>query len=353
MQGWAIVETGAPLQEISAPTPEPKGGEVLLEVTHCGVCHSDLYLQDGYYDLGGGKKLLLSDRGVVLPLVPGHETVGRVIQIGPEATGVSIGDQCVVYPWIGCGDCRRCREGNEQLCLKPATVGIFRHGGFGSHVLVPRAEHLVKLDGVDPAVAATYACSGITAYSAIKKIMPLALDEPIAIIGAGGLGLAAVKILRALKYENIIVADVDENKRRLALSAGATVSVGSKDVDLTAAIIGAANGPIMAVIDFVNSTATANASINALAKGGIFVPIGLFGGDLTIALPMIPLKGLQIRGSYTGSLHELRELIALAKTGALEALPVELVPRAQANDAIDRVRRGAVQGRLVLEAPRF
>ena len=88
MRAWAVVENGAPLKEIELPTPEPKGTEVLLEVTHCGVCHSDLHIWEGYYDVGGGKKMSLKDRGVTLPLAMGHEIVGRVAKLGPDATGV-------------------------------------------------------------------------------------------------------------------------------------------------------------------------------------------------------------------------------------------------------------------------
>jgi len=353
MQGWAVVETGAPLKEVSAPTPEPKGTEVLVEVTHCGVCHSDLYFQDGHYDLGGGKRLSLADRGVTLPLVLGHETVGRVVKFGPDAKGVKVGDHRVVYPWIGCGNCKRCRSGEEQLCLTPGTIGVFRPGGYGSHVIVPRAEHLVDLAGVDPAVAATYACSGVTAYSAIKKVLPLAPDDPVVIIGGGGLGIAAIKILKALKHQAIIVVDVDKAKQEIALQAGATAAVGGKDVDTTAEIIKAAGGPVVGVIDFVNSSSTAKAGLDALTKGGTLVLVGLYGGDITISLPMLPLKGQSIRGSYVGNLQELRELIDLARSGDLEPLPVERVPQAKANEAINRVRKGEVKGRLVLEVPSF
>jgi alcohol dehydrogenase/propanol-preferring alcohol dehydrogenase len=353
MQGWAVVETGAPLKEVSAPTPEPKGTEVLVEVTYCGVCHSDLYFQDGHYNLGGGKRLSLADRGVTLPLVLGHETVGRVAKVGPDATGVKVGDLCVVFPWVGCGACKRCRNGNEHLCLTPATIGVFRPGGYGSHVIVPRPQHLVNIDGVDPAVAATYACSGVTAYSAIKKVMPLDADDPIVIIGGGGLGLNAVKILKALKHQAIIVVDVDKAKQQTALEAGASAAIGGKDVDTTAEIIKAAGAPVMGVIDFVNSTATAKAGFDALSKGGSLVLVGLYGGDMTVSLPLIPLSGRAIRGSYVGSLQELQELVRLARSGDLEPLPVERISQRQANEAIDRVRKGDVKGRLVLESPSF
>jgi propanol-preferring alcohol dehydrogenase len=353
MQGWAVVETGAPLQEVSAPTPEPKGTEVLVDVTHCGVCHSDLYFQDGHYDLGGGKRLSLADRGVILPLVLGHETVGRVAKLGPDAKGVKVGDHCVVFPWAGCGACKRCLNGNEHLCLTPRTIGVFRPGGYGSHVLVRSGEHLVDVTGVDPAVAATYACSGVTAYSAIKKVMPLDADEAIVIIGGGGLGLNAIKILKALKHQKIIVVDIDKAKQETALQAGATAAIGGKDIDITAEIIKAAGGPVMGVIDFVNSSATAKAGFDALTKGGTLVPVGLYGGDLTLSLPMVPLSGRAIRGSYVGSLQELQELVRLARSGDLEPLPVERISHAKANDAINRVRKGDVKGRLVLEVPSF
>ena len=98
MRAWAVVENGAPLKELELPTPEPKGTEVLIEVTHCGVCHSDLHIWEGYYDIGGGKKMSLKDRGVVLPLAMGHEIVGRVVKLGPDASGVKVGDLRIVFP---------------------------------------------------------------------------------------------------------------------------------------------------------------------------------------------------------------------------------------------------------------
>ena len=103
MRAWAVVENGQPLKEIELPTPEPKGTEVLLEVTHCGVCHSDLHIWEGFYDVGGGQKMSLKDRGVVLPLAMGHEIVGRVVNLGPDARGVKVGDIRIVFPWLGCG----------------------------------------------------------------------------------------------------------------------------------------------------------------------------------------------------------------------------------------------------------
>src|SRR5262249_10932785 len=119
MRAWAVVENGAPLQELEFPTPDPQGTQVLVEVTHCGVCHSDLHIWEGYYELGGGKRLSLADRGVVLPLAMGHEVVGRVVKLGPDAKGLSVGDLRIVYPWVGCGTCERCLGEEDNMCLTP------------------------------------------------------------------------------------------------------------------------------------------------------------------------------------------------------------------------------------------
>ncbi|MEY4859692.1 MAG: alcohol dehydrogenase, partial [Pseudomonadota bacterium] len=194
MRAWAVVEAGKPLQEINIPTPEPMGQQVLLEITHAGVCHSDLHIWEGGYDLGSRGYLKLSDRGVKLPLAMGHEIVGRVVKWGPDANdaGLKVGDHMVVFPWVGCGTCDACRDDEDNMCLAPKSLGVYQHGGYATHVLAPEPRHLVPVGNLDPALAATYACSGITVFSAINKVMPMPADEPIVVIGAGGLGLNAI-----------------------------------------------------------------------------------------------------------------------------------------------------------------
>ena len=206
MRAWAVVKNEAPLEEIELPTPEPKGTEVLLETTYCGVCHSDLHIWEGRYDLGGGKVMNLTDRGLTLPIAMGHEIVGRVVKLGPDAKGVKIGDIRIVFPWVGCGTCAACLADEDNMCLTPKSLGVYQHGGYATHVVAPHPRHLVDPGNVDHAVAATYACSGITVFSAIKKVMPLPADEPIVLVGAGGLGLNAIAVLRALKHRNIVVS---------------------------------------------------------------------------------------------------------------------------------------------------
>ncbi|HKM65154.1 MAG TPA: alcohol dehydrogenase [Acidisphaera sp.] len=350
MRAWAVVENGAPLQEIELPTPEPTGTEVLLEVTYCGVCHSDLHIWEGYYDLGGGKKMSLADRGVVLPLAMGHEIVGRVAKLGPDAHGVKVGDVRIVYPWLGCGHCEACVSEADNMCLHPRSLGVYQDGGYGTHVVAPHPRHLVDPGKLDPAVAATYACSGITVYSAIKKVMPIKPHEPIVLIGAGGLGLNAIKLLKALGHQNIVSVDISAEKLETAAKAGAHKTVEASEGNVAKKIMQACGGPVLAVIDLVNGSTTARFGFDALRKGGKLVQVGLFGGDLTISLPLMAIRATAIHGSYVGTVPELRELVELAQEGKLEALPVATVPQSQANDALMRLRDGRVTGRLVLKA---
>ena len=155
MRAWAVVENEKPLQEIEMPTPEPKGTEVLLETTYCGVCHSDLHIWEGRYDLGGGKVMSLKDRGLTLPLAMGHEIVGRVVKLGPQATGVKVGDIRIVFPWVGCGTCAACLAEDDNMCLQGRALGVFQNGGYATHVVAPHPRHLVDPGSVPHAVAAT------------------------------------------------------------------------------------------------------------------------------------------------------------------------------------------------------
>jgi propanol-preferring alcohol dehydrogenase len=356
MRAWAVVENGAPLQEIELPTPEPKGTEVLIAVTHCGVCHSDLHIWDGYYDIGGGKHMSLKDRGVTLPLAMGHEVVGRVAKLGPDAPGgkqgVKVGDLRIVFPWVGCGTCEKCLAEEDNMCLTPRSIGVYQNGGYGTHVIAPHPRHLVDPGTLDPAVAATYACSGVTVYSAIRKAMPLAPREAIVLVGAGGLGLNAIAVLKALKHQNIVVVDISAEKRDAALTAGAHKAVdGSGDgAAVTKRIIDAAGGPVLAVVDLVNGTQTARFAFDALRKGGKLIQVGLFGGELTLPLPLMAIRALTVQGSYVGNPKELRELVKLAQDGTLPALPVATVPQREAYAALMRLKDGKVTGRLVLRA---
>ena len=349
MRAYAVQRFCEPLEVLDTPDPQPKGTEVVIEVTRCGVCHSDLHIHEGYYDLGGGKKLSLADRGVTPPVVMGHEVLGRLVAKGPDApiADSEIGKTFVVFPWLGCGECDTCLRGDDNLCAKPNAIGVHRGGGYAEKCVVPHPKFLVDATGVDHSLAATFACSGLTAYSAVKKVQADKEKDTVLVIGAGGVGQSAINILKMLGYKNIAVADIDPAKRENALKAGATLAVDPREKDALATVQKMPGG-IAGALDFVGAPSTANFGIAALRRTGAYIVVGLFGGDINVSLPLIILRTISIRGSYVGNLAELKELIGFMREGKLAPLPVEEIPMADVNTALERLREGKVRGRLVL-----
>lgn len=348
MRSYQIVAWGEPLERREYPTPEPQGTEVLVRVEACGVCHSDLHIWDGYFDMGDGQRITLADRGVDLPFTMGHEIVGEVVAVGPEAVGAAEGDKRVVFPWIGCGSCDVCLRGDELLCTRPKYLGTRAHGGYSDYVMVPDPKYLVDYSGVPTNLACTYACAGLTAYSALKKVAPLAKDDHFIVIGAGGVGLSAVHIAPAVVDAKMIVADVDGEKRSAARQAGAAETIDNGEDGAVSRILKMTGGGVAAAIDFVGVPATTKFGIDVLRKGGSHVVVGLHGGALPISLPLFPFKMMSVRGSFVGSLEELRELMDLVKAGKIPPIPIEPRPMSETNRTLNDLREGRVLGRVVL-----
>jgi propanol-preferring alcohol dehydrogenase len=348
MRSFQVCVCGQPLQMTTQPTPKPTGSEVLLKMLAAGVCHSDLHLSDGYFDLGGGKRLSVVERGMKLPVTLGHENVGEVIAIGPDAKGVKIGDRRLVDPWMGCGECGVCKRGDEQLCTKPRSLGVFTPGGYSDHLMVPHPRYLFDIGDIPPERAAPLACSGVTTYSALKKVGPTLTTEPTVIIGAGGLGLMCIALHKAMGGHSTVVVDIDPAKRDAALKAGAKAVIDGAAPDAAAQIIAATNGGAWAVIDLVGSSSTARIGIDSLIKGGKLIIVGLYGGDITVSLPPFPMRAITVQGSYTGSLTEIGELIELVKRTGLPPVPVRTRPLDDVNDVLSDLRAGKIIGRVVL-----
>jgi len=349
MRMFQVCVCGQPLKLNEKPTPEPEGSEVLLKVLAAGVCHSDLHIWDGYYELGAGKRLRLEDRGLKLPLTMGHENVGEVVAVGPKARGVKVGDKRLVYPWIGCGTCAVCKRGEDQLCPSPRFLGVYRDGGYATHLMVPHAKYLLPYSAaMQPAQVAPLACSGLTAYGALKKLGPLIKREPVVVIGAGGLGLMCIAILKLMKGKGAIVVDIDPVKRKAAMDAGALAAIDGKAPDALAQLKEAAGGGVWGAIDFVGSEATARLGVDSLVKGGTLIMVGLFGGEITLPLPFIPMRAMRLQGSYTGSLKELSELVKLIGDRSLPLVPTKTQPLEGAQAVIDDLKAGKVVGRVVL-----
>jgi alcohol dehydrogenase, propanol-preferring len=314
-----------------------------------GVCHSDLHIWDGYYEIGGGKKLMLADRGIKLPLTMGHENVGEVVAIGPDVKGVKVGDVRLVNPWMGCGECKVCQRGDENLCLKSSNLGVFSNGGYSTHLLIRSPRHLFDIGSLTPQEAAPLACSGVTAFSAIKKIDPETLkSEALVIIGAGGVGLMGVTLAKKMGAQKIIIVDIDAGKREAGLKAGATAAADGSAADAVAQIQKAAGGAAWSVIDFVGSSATVKLAVDSIIKGGTVIVVGLFGGDITVPTPYLPMRAMTLRGSYVGSQTDMAELLDLVKRTGMPAVPIRTRPLEDVNDTLNDLRAGKIVGRVVL-----
>lgn len=350
MISYDLQEFGAPLVRNEQPTPQPKGSEVLVRVLAAGVCHSDIHIRHGYYDVGNGKRLNMGDRGATLPLTMGHETAGEIIAAGPDAKDAQIGQRVVVYPWLGCGHCKVCARGQENLCIAGKALGVFAPGGYSDHIVVPHPRYLIDIGDMAPEQAAPCACSGLTMYSAIGKVDPAVLrDEHVVVFGAGGLGLMAVGLLKALGNKGAIVIEPDALKREAALKAGAAAAIDSAAPDVLKQAKAAAGGAVWAALDCVGTEQTVGSAMAMLTKGGQLVQVGLFGGKIEISTPLMPIRALSYQGSYVGNLGQLRALIDLAKAGKLPPLPIETRPLDQAEAALQDLEDGKIVGRVMLK----
>ena len=175
-------------------------------------------------------------------------------------------------------------------------------------------------------------------------------DEPVVLVGAGGLGMNAIAVLKALGHRRICVVDVSTEKLESAKSQGATDTVQASDEGTTKRITDACGGPVAVVIDLVNGTQTARFAFDALRKGGKLIQVGLFGGEMSIPLPLMPIRALTVQGSYVGNVKELRSLVDIAKAGKIPAIPLATEPLRNANAVLNRLRDGKVLGRVVLTA---
>ncbi|MFC4270461.1 alcohol dehydrogenase catalytic domain-containing protein [Sneathiella chungangensis] len=349
MKSFQFEEYGAPLVENTGDAPTVSGDEVLMDVTACGVCHSDIHIWEGYFDLGNDKKLDIRG-GRQLPHTLGHEIVGTVAAVGENVTDVKVGDKRVVYPWIGCGKCAICESGEEQLCSRPRQLGIDVAGGYADTLLVPHSRYLLDYGALSKDLACTYTCSGLTAYSALQKVKSRTDGGKLLIIGAGGVGLAAMAIAKSVTDAEIYVADIDPAKRDAGIKAGAVAAIDPSDPAAFKSFMGTTGGGVNATIDFVGAESSAAFGAKVLAKGGKLVIVGLFGGGFSMPLPMFPIKAISVEGSYVGNLREMRELMELAKAGKLSELAITPRPMKEAYNTLEDLRAGKIVGRVVLQS---
>jgi D-arabinose 1-dehydrogenase-like Zn-dependent alcohol dehydrogenase len=228
-------------------------------------------------------------------------------------------------------------------------LGIQRDGGFADHVVVPHPKYLLAFDPLPEDQACTYACSGLTAFSALKKVAPLGPKDSLLIVGAGGVGLSGIRLARELYPQaNVIVAELDKSKWDIAREAGANEVIDPTAEGAAKALVKASGGGVAAAIDFVGAGASFSFAFGVLRKAGKLVCVGLFGGATPIVPALVSMKAVSVIGSYVGSLAEMHELMAIARQGKLPGLPLTTQALATATQALEDLRAGRIRGRTVL-----
>ena len=336
MRGRAAVahEFGKPLQieEVNFPDPGPE--DVLVQMRASGVCHTDLHAVDGDWPIKP-----------MLPFIPGHEGAGIVVKAGRNVREIKEGDR-VGLPWLhaACGECEWCLSGWETLCPKAVYGGYTANGSFADYALSPAAyaAHLPqKLGDIE---AAPLLCAGVTTWKALKETEAKP-GEWVAVSGIGGLGQLAIQyaVSRGL---HVIAVDIDPNKLALAKTMGAEITINAKEQNVAQTVQSAVGGAHGVVVTAVSLTAFRQA-IDMTRRKGTCVLVGLPPGEFPVPLFDIVLKRLTIRGSFVGTRFDLQEALTVAADRGIRS-HIQTQPLETVNDALDRLRTGKVEGRVVL-----
>ncbi|HUJ03695.1 MAG TPA: zinc-binding dehydrogenase, partial [Rhizomicrobium sp.] len=247
-------------------------------------------------------------------------------------------------------ECPACKRGEENLCARPRQIGCSANvpGGYSTHVIVPHPKYLLDYGKTNPSLAAAYMCSGLTAFGAMKKVGKLGPDDPVVVLGCGGVGMMGVQFAKSLFGRGPIAADIDEGRLDAAKKAGAVATYNTSETGIAKKFM-AETGGAYAVVDFVGSEATFAFANSILRKGGRIIVVGLFGGAMQMPIPMFPLKPMSIIGSFVGSLAEAQEMMEIVRAGKVDPIPFQTRPLSQATQTLDDLRHGKIVGRVVLQ----
>jgi len=338
MKAAVLYATGTPLVIEDVPIPQPGPGEVLIRVTACGVCHSDLHAVDGDWT-----------PGPVLPLIPGHEVAGRIAGLGPDVTGLAMGDE-VGVPWMysACGTCDYCLAGMETICPQAEATGYTKPGGYAEYMIAPAAFVGVLPTGTDPYAMAPILCAGVTTYRGLKR-SGARPGQWVAIVGIGGLGHIALQYARAMGLR-VVAVDVSAEKLDLAQSLGAEVLVNAAMTDPVQEVRDQIGGVHASVVTAVAAKAFEQA-VGMLRPAGTAVFIGLPGGasdEIRLSISAVTNRELTICGSNVGTRQDLHEAIGFAARGLVKST-IRTITLAQINETFDEMRKGRILGRVVLK----
>ncbi|HEX6211657.1 MAG TPA: NAD(P)-dependent alcohol dehydrogenase [Methylomirabilota bacterium] len=328
-----------PLTIEEVPNPRPAHGQVVVRVEGAGFCHSDVHVIDG--------EIPVLPR---LPVTLGHENAGTVAEVGSGVSAVRAGDRVLVYGGWGEGSCDYCVSGVEQLCEQPRWGGLSDlDGGYAEYLLVPHERYLVKLERLEPRQAAPLADAALTPYRAIKRALPyIDPQHGVLVIGVGGLGQYGLKLLRLMAAADVVALDVAADKRDLARQLGAARAFDPRDPGTAKQILEVSRGGVSASFDFVGADSTLALALEVTRPGGKVSQIGLAGGTARLTVPDTVRFEVAFEATLWGTIKELREVVALAESGRLTPIDVELAPLEAINEVHRRVKAGDVRGRVVI-----
>lgn len=336
MKAAIVREFKSPLTLERVPIPDPGPGEMLVKVMACGVCHTDLHAADGDWPIKPK-----------LPFIPGHEIAGVVVALGPGVKDFAIGD-AVGVPWLhdACLSCEYCESGWESLCEHQHNTGYSCNGGFAEYVVANAVfgAHLPR--GVNFAAIAPILCAGVTSYKGIKETEVRA-GEWIVISGVGGLGHLAIQYAKAMGL-HVAAVDIASDKLGLAKRSGADLVVDGRAPDATSQLLARTSGGAHGALVTATSPDAFSQALSLVRRKGTVCLVGLPPGNFDTPIFDVVLKRITIRGSIVGTRRDLDEAIAFAAEGKVHA-DVSAAPLGDINRIFDAMRRGRLEGRIVVQ----
>ena len=354
------------LQVETIRTPRPKAGEVLIKVTACGLCHSDLHV------IGGAIAF-------PLPAVLGHEVAGTIVELGPgtEHTGLEVGQQVAGGFLMPCGQCRHCAAGHDELCepffelnrlkgvlydgttrlysLDGEPIQMYSMGGLAEYSVVPATALAPVPEGVDPVSSAILGCAAMTGYGAVRRGADIKYGETVAVVAVGGVGSNIVQIARAFGASQVIAIDVADDKLEAVKAFGATATINSMTQDAREEVLKLTNGRGVDVsFEALGIPSTWNTALDVLADGGRMVPIGLGAGRQTaeVEINRTVRRSQSILGSYGArTRQDLPAVVDLAARGIInyDDLVTRRFSLDEAGAGYEALRNRAVQGCAVVD----
>jgi len=308
--------------------------EILIKIEACGVCHSQLHgIEGDWKELGIPPEL---------PTVPGHEVVGKIIEIGKNVTKFKVGDRAGITPLLeSCMKCQYCKEGKENLCESMEVLGESLKGGYAEYITVTEDFATKIPDTMKPEYAAPLFCAGITAYKAVKASEP-SKNKKIGIFGIGGVGHMAVQFA---KLEGAEVVAISRNTKHLQVAknlGASTTIIFNQDQEVVLKELYEKIGLLDAAIVFAPADIVTNTAIKAIKKGGLVIIATI--GEIS---NFVAFEEKTIRGTLIGSRNDMKEVIKIADEKNLKVVS-EVYPLEQANEVLAKLKTSEIEARAVL-----